>query len=185
MKKVLVAIALVACLVGFVSPAKAITIGWDQLIGTVDPAAPADVAIEVQYVNQLIALANEGTKDLQELNVPDTPQAPYIYDVNDSFAGPFPLPVAADGAQYGYTNLSFNLTSGADYLLAKFGNQAAIYWLDGLSGDITLVSPFPTQGGGLSHITLFNQTSVPEPATMLLLGLGLLGVAGARRKFKK
>jgi hypothetical protein len=43
----------------------------------------------------------------------------------------------------------------------------------------------PIALNGQSGTGRFEANSVPEPATMLLLGLGLVGLAGARRKFKK
>ena len=185
MKKftVLLAIFLVF---GMASQVSALSFGDEFFVGTITPGGGKPDE-EATQVNHLITLAPGGTDTYM--------MDDYVRSTNDFGVMPsIDLDTVDDGNKQDNSNTSFDAT-GYTYVIGKYDhdNAGVAVWYNaiGFDGLVELPSTwFVMEEGawvdtgqyGLSHSVGMGATSVPEPSTVLLLGIGLVGLAGIGRK---
>jgi hypothetical protein len=170
--------------------ASAATLTSANLLGTIVPGTPSDPANEATMINFLVNAynSNPAARVLGD-NIDDPQTEVYTLTSGSSVpAGPLAQATMTGSVEVITSNQTINLGAGGYmYVVAKYGNDSEVFYIGGMTGEITLAN-FTGNQNGLSHYVLFNPAGTPSVpdggTTMALMGLGFCALGVARRRLK-
>jgi len=109
------------------------------------------------------------------------PEAQAVYDDDKKF----------EGNISGTWQVADTNPAVVEFIIVKGGSNFSVHQYDpAVSSGEWNIGYLPDAGGSdspatLSHLSAYNASPVPEPSTVILLGLGLLGLVGIKKARKK